>query len=37
LAFVIAAVLALSLTGSNALQNGAVGESARGYALMDAH
>ncbi len=37
LAFVVAAVLALSLTGSNALENGAVGESARGYALMDAH
>jgi uncharacterized membrane protein YdfJ with MMPL/SSD domain len=37
LSFVIAAVIALSLTGSKPLDNGAVGESARGYALMDAH
>jgi putative drug exporter of the RND superfamily len=37
LTFVVVAVLALSLTGSKRLQNGAVGESARGYALMDAH
>ena len=37
LTFVVAAVLALSLTGSKPLENGAVGESARGYALMDAH
>jgi putative drug exporter of the RND superfamily len=37
LMFVVAAVLALSLTGSKPLANGAVGESARGYALMDAH
>ena len=37
MAFVVAAVLALSLTGSKPLQNGAVGESARGYALMNSH
>ena len=37
LTFVVAAVLALSLTGSKPLENGAVGESARGYALMDSH
>jgi len=37
LTFVVLAVLALSLTGSKSLQNGAVGESARGYALMDSH
>jgi DNA-binding CsgD family transcriptional regulator len=37
LAFVLAAVGALALTGSASLQNGAVGESARGYAMMDAH
>jgi RND superfamily putative drug exporter len=37
LTFVVLAVLALSLTGSKALQNGAVGESARGYAMMDSH
>jgi uncharacterized membrane protein YdfJ with MMPL/SSD domain len=36
LAFVTAAVGALALTGSSSLQNGAVGESARGYAMMDA-
>jgi RND superfamily putative drug exporter len=35
--FVAAAVLALSLTGSKPLANGAVGESARGYALMNSH
>jgi uncharacterized membrane protein YdfJ with MMPL/SSD domain len=35
--FVLVAVLALSLTGSKPLDNGAVGESARGYALMDSH
>ena len=35
--FVVAAVLALSLTGSEPLDNGAVGESARGYALMNSH
>ena len=37
LTFVVVAVLALALTGSKPLQNGAVGESARGYALMDSH
>ena len=37
MSFVIAAVIALSLTGSKPLDNGAVGESARGYALMDTH
>ena len=37
LMFVVVAVLALALTGSKPLENGAVGESARGYALMDAH
>jgi uncharacterized membrane protein YdfJ with MMPL/SSD domain len=37
LTFVVLAVLALSLTGSKPLGNGAVGESARGYALMDSH
>jgi uncharacterized membrane protein YdfJ with MMPL/SSD domain len=31
------AVGALSVTGTKQLQNGAVGESARGYALMDRH
>jgi uncharacterized membrane protein YdfJ with MMPL/SSD domain len=36
-AFVLAAVGALSITGTKQLQNGAVGESARGYALMDRH
>jgi hypothetical protein len=34
LAFVVIAVLALSLSGTNQLQNGAVGESARGDALI---
>ena len=37
LTFVAVAVLALSLTGSKPLENGAVGESARGYSLMDSH
>jgi uncharacterized membrane protein YdfJ with MMPL/SSD domain len=37
LAFVALTVGALSLTGSKQLQNGAVGESARGYALMNTH
>ncbi len=37
LTFVALAVLALSLTGSKPLGDGAVGESARGYALMDSH
>jgi len=36
LTFVVATVLALSLTGSKPLDNGAVGESAHGYALMNA-
>ena len=35
LAFVFVAVFSLALTGSKPLQNGAVGESARGYALMN--
>ncbi len=37
LTFVVVAVLALAITGSKPLENGAVGQSARGYALMDAH
>ncbi len=37
LTFVVIAVLALSLTGSKPLQSGAVGQSARGNALLDAH
>src|SRR5262249_44887049 len=37
LSFVVLAALVLSLTGSKPLQNGAVAESARGYALMDSH
>jgi uncharacterized membrane protein YdfJ with MMPL/SSD domain len=38
LCFVVVCVFALALTGSKQLQNGAaVGESARGYAMMDAH
>ncbi len=37
LTFVVLAVLALSLTGLKPLHNGAVGESARGYAVMDSH
>ena len=37
LTFVVLAVVALSLTGSKPLNNGAVGEAARGYALMDSH
>jgi uncharacterized membrane protein YdfJ with MMPL/SSD domain len=37
LTFVVAAVGALSLTGSRQLQNGAVGESGHGYALMAEH
>src|SRR5262249_12766770 len=37
LAFVLLAVAALVATGTNSLQNGSVGESARGYALMDQH
>jgi uncharacterized membrane protein YdfJ with MMPL/SSD domain len=35
LAFVVSCVGALALTGSKTLQNGAVGESARGYTLLD--
>ena len=37
LAFVVLAVGAAVATGTESLQNGAVGESARGYALMDQH
>ena len=37
LAFVVLAVFSLALTGSKPLENGAVGESARGYAMMDSH
>src|SRR5437016_1270785 len=37
LVFVVLAVGAAVLTGTESLQNGAVGESARGYALMDQH
>jgi uncharacterized membrane protein YdfJ with MMPL/SSD domain len=36
-AFVVLAVGALAATGTKSLSNGAVGESARGYALMDEH
>jgi RND superfamily putative drug exporter len=35
--FVAIAVVTLALTGTKQLQNGAVGESARGYALMNEH
>ena len=37
LAFVTVALVALAATGSKQLQNGAVGESARGYTMMDKH
>jgi len=37
LCFVVIAVLALALSGSRQLQSGAVGESSRGYALMNAY
>jgi RND superfamily putative drug exporter len=37
LAFVVIALVSSTLTGTNSLPNGAVGESARGYALMDQH
>jgi uncharacterized membrane protein YdfJ with MMPL/SSD domain len=37
LAFVVAAVAALALTGSNQLQSGATGESARAESLMNRH
>jgi RND superfamily putative drug exporter len=37
LAFVALAVAAVIATGTKSLANGAVGESARGYALIDAY
>src|SRR5437868_2934934 len=37
LAFVVVAVAAAIATGTESLENGAVGESARGYALIDRH
>jgi uncharacterized membrane protein YdfJ with MMPL/SSD domain len=37
LAFVVIAVAAMVATGTQSLQNGAVGESARGYDLLDAN
>src|SRR5262245_24137169 len=37
LTFVAAAVAVGVVTGTESLQNGAVGESARGYTLMDEH
>ena len=37
LVFVVAAAAVLTLTGSKQLQNGAVGQSARGNTLMNAH
>ena len=37
LAFVLVAVAAGAGTGSKSLQNGAIGESARGYSLLDGH
>ena len=37
LAFVAVAVAAMAATGTDSLQNGAVGESARGYALIEKH
>src|SRR5256885_13714789 len=37
LAFVVLAVAALAATGTESLNNGSVGESARGYSLMDEH
>ena len=37
LGFVLAAVVTLSLTGTKQLDNGAVGETARGYQMLDAH
>ena len=36
-AFVVVAVASGVLTGTQSLENGAVGESARGYSLMDRH
>src|SRR3954468_8300130 len=35
LAFVVAALGAMAATGTESLRNGAVGESGRGYALID--
>jgi uncharacterized membrane protein YdfJ with MMPL/SSD domain len=37
LAFVLVAVAAAIATGTESLENGAVGESARGYAMIDQH
>jgi uncharacterized membrane protein YdfJ with MMPL/SSD domain len=37
LAFVVAALAALALTGTESLENGAVGESARGYSILNDH
>jgi len=37
LAFVVACVALVTATGTKELSNGAVGESARGYAVMDEH
>ena len=37
LVFVVVAVAAMVATGTDSLQNGSVGESARGYTLMDEH
>ena len=37
LAFVAIAVAAMVATGTESLQNGAVGESARGYDMLDAN
>src|SRR5207253_5378347 len=37
LAFVVIALAAMVATGTKSLQNGAVGESDRGYALMNEH
>ena len=37
LAFVAVAVAAMAATGTDSLQNGAIGESARGYALIEKH
>jgi RND superfamily putative drug exporter len=37
LVFVVAAAAALAFTGSKQLQNGAVGQSARGYTLLNGH
>ena len=37
LAFVVLAVAAMVATGTKTLQNGAVGESGRGYKMLDAN